>query len=90
MNRIVGLVMLTLLASGYWTDVMAQVKMSGDAKVWVTDESSPKAGKGNESMTLWEKSRLRTDFIANDDLKFRLGIRVNNNGPLKNPENIGR
>ncbi|MBF0482514.1 MAG: outer membrane homotrimeric porin [Desulfovibrionaceae bacterium] len=31
-----------------------------------------------ENFTIWERFRLKTDFIANETLMFRLGIRVNN------------
>jgi hypothetical protein len=31
-----------------------------------------------ENFTIWERFRLKTDFIASESLKFRLGLRVNN------------
>jgi hypothetical protein len=38
-----------------------------------------KAGtKTEDTFEVWERIRVRTDFIANENLKFRLGIKVDN------------
>ena len=62
-----------------------EVKMTGDARVWGNFWNqlnytgwSYDGKKTHDSFTIWERFRLRTDFIANEGLKFRLGIRVNN------------
>ncbi|MHC1711331.1 MAG: outer membrane homotrimeric porin [Solidesulfovibrio sp.] len=34
--------------------------------------------KTEDTFVVWERFRLRTDFIANENLKFRLGLRVEN------------
>jgi hypothetical protein len=36
------------------------------------------ATASEENFTIWERFRLKTDFIASEALKFRLGLRVNN------------
>jgi opacity protein-like surface antigen len=62
-----------------------EVKMTGDARVWGNWWNSlnytgwnAQGTKTYDSLTIWERFRLRTDFIANEGLKFRFGIRVNN------------
>ena len=62
-----------------------EVKMTGDARIHATFFNKQNFtgwnGTGtrtNDAFTIWERFRLRTDFIANEGLKFRLGIRVNN------------
>ena len=62
-----------------------EVVMTGDARVHGTFWSKPYFtgwnGAGTRTadpFTVWQRFRLRTDFIANEGLKFRLGIRVNN------------
>lgn len=62
-----------------------EVKMAGDARIHGTflskrnytgwNETGTKTG---DAFAIWERFRLRTDFIANEALKFRLGLRVNN------------
>ncbi|MBI4958236.1 MAG: outer membrane homotrimeric porin, partial [Desulfovibrio sp.] len=61
-----------------------EVKMTGDARIhgnfWkninYTGWNSNGTNTG-DSFTIWERFRLRSDFIANENLKFRFGIRVN-------------
>ena len=62
-----------------------EVKMTGDARIHGTFFNKQNytgwnntGTRTNDSFTIWERFRLRTDFIANEGLKFRLGIRVNN------------
>jgi hypothetical protein len=61
-----------------------EVKMSGDARIYANFWSQynytgwDALGKQTyDSATVWERFRLKTDFIANEGLKFRLAIRVN-------------
>jgi hypothetical protein len=62
-----------------------EVKMVGDARIHATFFAKQNFTGWNTAGTrtmdefaIWERFRLRTDFIANEGLKFRLGIRVNN------------
>ena len=64
------------------------VKMTGDSRVhanlwsqrnytgWTSSTAS--GTRTYDSLSIFQRFRLRTDFIANNDLKFRLGMRVNN------------
>ncbi len=36
----------------------------------------PAATKAEERLEIWERFRLRTDFVANEAVKFRLGVKV--------------
>ncbi len=61
------------------------VKMTGDARVHGTlflqrnyTGWSADATQTEDAFTIWQRFRLRTDFIASQDLKFRLSMRVNN------------
>ncbi|WP_336605588.1 outer membrane homotrimeric porin [Fundidesulfovibrio soli] len=63
----------------------SEVKMTGDVRVhgnWFSKTNytgwNGDGAQTGDPFTVWERFRLRTDFIANEDLKFRLGIRVNN------------
>ncbi len=63
----------------------AEVKMTGDTRINPTyfekqyftgwDAS---ASHTSDVFAIWQRARLRTDFVANEGLKFRLGVRVNN------------
>ena len=64
--------------------------MNGDATIMATERTTFKTAKTSEPLTLQERLRLRTDFKANDDLKFRLGIRVNNKGQFQNTGTMER
>ena len=85
MKRILALVMLVSLAFGVVAAQAAtEVKMTGDARIygnyWSKYNYTGWDAQGRQtydSFTIWERFRLRTDFIANEGLKFRLGIRVN-------------
>jgi len=59
--------------------------MTGDARIHGTFWSKTSftgwngaATRTTDPFTVWQRFRLRTDFIANEALKFRLGIRANN------------
>jgi hypothetical protein len=61
------------------------IKMSGDARVnanvmsknnfYIANTTSSDA---DGSLTIWERYRQKTDFTVNENLKFRLGVRVDN------------
>ena len=60
-----------------------EVKMTGDARVYGNFFSGRnftgwnKTGtKTEDNFEIWERFRLRSDFIANEGVKFRLGIKV--------------
>ncbi len=86
MKRILALAVLTgLLAFAVAAQAATEVKMTGDARIHATVFTKQNytgwSGDGtqaNDTFTIWERFRLRSDFIANENLKFRLGIRVNN------------
>jgi hypothetical protein len=61
-----------------------EVQMTGDARIYANFWSklnytgwNPTGTQTADAVTIWERFRLRSDFIANEGLKFRLGIRVN-------------
>lgn len=90
MNRMATLAIVASLVLGQAAAATAEVKVSGDANVWVNDWNGQKYGKSVNSTTVSERYRMRTDFIASEDVKFRLGVRVNNNSQIKGLENISR
>ncbi len=60
-----------------------EVKMTGDARVygnWFANRNYTgwnKTGtKTEDNFEIWERFRLRSDFVANEAVKFRLGIKV--------------
>jgi len=85
MKRILALVMLVSMAFGaVAASAATEIKMTGDARIYANYWSKYNytgwdySGKQTyDSLSIWERFRLRTDFIANENLKFRLGIRVN-------------
>ena len=64
------------------------VKMTGDARInasWWSQRnytgwtSSTAAGtRTYDAFSIYQRFRLRTDFIADENLKFRLGVRIDN------------
>jgi len=79
------LVALMLFGCAATSFAATEVKMSGDARIWANwwdninyTGWNAQGTKTHDSLTIFERFRLRTDFIANEGLKFRLGIRVNN------------
>ena len=87
MKRIITLALAAAMVFSCvaFASAATEVKMTGDARVWgnyryqtnYTGWNS-QGTQTQDSLTIWERFRLRTDFIANEGLKFRLGIRVNN------------
>ncbi|MBI4959573.1 MAG: hypothetical protein HY915_08760, partial [Desulfovibrio sp.] len=87
MKRIATLALLVSMVFGCVAIASAatEVKMTGDARIhanfWSNNNYTgwnPKGTNTFDNLTIWERFRLRSDFIANEGLKFRLGIRVNN------------
>jgi hypothetical protein len=78
-------VLLMLLAAAATSHASPEVFMVGDVRIngnfwshqYFTGWNST-ANRTADPFTIWQRVRLRTDFIANEGLKFRLGIRVNN------------
>ncbi|WP_243439499.1 outer membrane homotrimeric porin [Fundidesulfovibrio soli] len=87
MKRLMALALLVSFALGaVAAQAATEVKMTGDARIygnfWSQYNYTGWDARGRQtydSFTIWERFRLRTDFIANENLKFRLGIRVNDN-----------
>ncbi len=85
MKRFGGLALaasLVLCAMGV-AHAATEVKMTGDARVYGNFFENRnftgwnKAGtKTEDTFEIWERFRLRTDFVANEAVKFRLGIKV--------------
>jgi len=88
MKRLLALVMLFSLAFGaVAAQADTEVKMSGDVRIYANwwdhfnyTGWNPTGTQTYDSLNIWERFRLRTDFIANEGLKFRLAIRVNDFG----------
>ena len=76
---------LAIVGFAVMASAATEVKMVGDARIWGNWTSdmnytgwNSTGTKTAQSMTIYERFRLRTDFVANEGLKFRFGIRVNN------------
>ncbi|WP_243368033.1 outer membrane homotrimeric porin [Fundidesulfovibrio soli] len=87
MKRFASIAMLFAMVFGFAALAAAatEVRMTGDARIhanfWSDINYTGWNAKGTNTgdpLTIWERFRLRSDFIANEGLKFRLGIRVNN------------
>jgi hypothetical protein len=87
MRRLCELAVWSFSLIGCATTAMAdnEVRMVGDARIHANFWSNidytgwnNNGTKAAEDAVLWERFRLRTDFIANKGLKFRLGIRIQN------------
>jgi outer membrane autotransporter protein len=68
-----------------WACAQSEVKMNGDARVDATmfaqrgfTGNAAGASSQDKNMTVWQRYRLKTDFVADENVKFRLGVRVNN------------
>ena len=100
MKRLVTLTMLLAMILGCLGAAQAatEVKMSGDyrvhANVWSQYQFTNWNYNGTqaaEAFNVWERFRVRTDFVANESLKFRLGIKIadlvwgNNTFTVDNP-----
>jgi len=60
-----------------------EVKMAGDARVFGLFFANrnftgwdPSGTKTEERFEIWQRVRLRTDLVANENLRFRFGLRV--------------
>ncbi|MEL7638871.1 MAG: outer membrane homotrimeric porin [Solidesulfovibrio sp.] len=74
-----------LFLAAFATEAAAatEVRMAGDARVYGVffanrnftgwDETGTQT---EDRMTIWQRLRLRSDFVANENLKFRLGLRI--------------
>ncbi|WP_428567398.1 MAG: outer membrane homotrimeric porin [Solidesulfovibrio sp. DCME] len=81
-GKLTVLVALMLGLAGI-AQAATEVKMTGDARVygvyfanhnytgWSTDGTQTE-----DRFQIWERFRLRSDFVANEAVKFRLGIKV--------------
>jgi hypothetical protein len=72
-----------LLGATTLAHAATEVKMTGDARVYGNFFEGRnftgwnKTGtKTEDNFEIWERFRLRSDFIANEGVKFRLGIKV--------------
>jgi len=85
MKRIYSLALTAMLVLGAFASAQAatEVKMTGDARVYGNYFANRnftgwnKTGTGTEDrFEIWERFRLRSDFVANEAVKFRLGVKV--------------
>ncbi len=85
MKRFATLAVLAALVMGLAGIAQAatEVKMTGDARVYGVFFANHNYTGWNSSATqtedrfqIWERFRLRSDFVANEAVKFRLGIKV--------------
>jgi hypothetical protein len=88
MKRLCSLTLATVMVLGALASAYAatEVKMTGDARIyglymnnrnftgWNRMASNKKAKA--ENFEIWERFRLRADFVANEAVKFRLGLKV--------------
>jgi hypothetical protein len=77
--------LVLVLAAALPAAAAPEVMMTGDARIhgnfWSHYNFTGWNAAGNrtgDTFAIWQRFRLRTDFIASEGLKFRLGIRVNN------------
>ncbi|MFZ5427803.1 MAG: outer membrane homotrimeric porin [Thermodesulfobacteriota bacterium] len=85
MKRILVLAMLLSFAFAAAAQAATEVKMTGDARIhgnWFNKPNytgwDPTGTQTSDPFTIWQRFRLRSDFIANENLKFRFAIRANN------------
>ena len=85
MKRFTMLAVAALLVVGTAIGARAatEVKMTGDAMIYGSFWShrnftgwSPDETAREEKFQIWERFRLRTDFVASEAVKFRLGLRT--------------
>ncbi len=85
MKRIITLALMAAFVLGMYASAQAamEVKMVGDARIsanfrWNKNYTGWNASgtQTEEPLDIWERFRLRTDFVANEALKFRLGVKV--------------
>lgn len=85
MKRLCSFALATLLVMGAFASAHAatEVKMTGDATVYGSFFSGRNFTGWNrtgsateENFEIWERFRLRSDFVASEAVKFRFGIKV--------------
>ncbi|KHK01568.1 hypothetical protein NY78_3089 [Desulfovibrio sp. TomC] len=84
MKRVVSLLMFCLLLTSAAAQATTEVKMAGDFRAygvffqnhnWTSWNAT--GTQTEEAFEIWQRWRLRTDFVANEAVKVRLGTRVN-------------
>ncbi len=85
MKRLSSLALAAVLVLGAFASALAatEVKMTGDARIYGDFFQNRnftgwnKAGnKTEDTFEIWERFRLRSDFVANEAVKFRLSVKV--------------
>jgi len=85
MRKFIVLALTAVMALGALASAEAatEVKMTGDARVYglFMDNRnftgwSHSGTKKEENFEIWQRFRLRTDFVASEAVKFRFGIKV--------------
>lgn len=85
MKRMYGCILAAMLVLGAFASAHAatEVKMTGDARIYGNFFANRnftgwnKYGTATEdNFEIWERFRLRTDFVANEAVKFRLSVKV--------------
>lgn len=85
MKKVSSILLVAVMVLGAFASAHAatEVKMTGDALVYGSFMSGRnftgwnKAGTATEeNFEIWERFRLRSDFVASEAVKFRLGIKV--------------
>jgi len=85
MKKVSSILLVALMVLGAFASAQAatEVKMTGDALVYGSFMSGRnftgwnKYGRATEeNFEVWERFRLRSDFVASEAVKFRLGIKV--------------
>jgi hypothetical protein len=94
MLALAAAVLLTAFASA---QAATEVKMTGDFRVHMNSWSQynftgwdPTGTMSSETLSIYERFRLRSDFVSSENLKFRFQIRVNDVSwggtlPIDNP-----
>ena len=85
MKRLLALALLIFVSlAAMAAQAATEVKMTGDVRIhanWFSKQNytgwNGDGTQTSDAFNIWERFRLRTDFITNEDLKFRLGVRVN-------------
>ena len=85
MKRAHAVLLLLVLVLNVSSSLASEVKMVGDSRVNATSFTqrnftgwNANATQTEDAFTIWQRFRLRTDFIAHENLKFRFSMRVNN------------
>ena len=84
MKRITAALLFCLFVATATAQAATEVKMAGDFRAYgVFFENhnwtswNAKGTQTEDTFEIWQRWRLRTDFVANEAVKFRLGMRVN-------------